>query len=337
MNENTVTLEEAERLIDEEFGSIVGQTQAKRQIKSILMGAVAENGYCANCILAASVGYGKSRFLRAIHSLAKSVLGRKRIYFESGAETGSPASFFEETLIPFVHQCDSILFIDECHASPTPVKNILRDLIDPNIKRTTKVVRYRDGEVEFNPFRNAMFLASNKVDELDSALLSRLEMIQLIPYADLEMEEILWQGLAEDNIIFNEQTLKSIAECNRGSARDSVLWINAIRRHVALKGVGANGQKTINKKDCADIIRSRQTLPRGVTLTELNTLVILEKYGPQQLRELAAKNQCSSSEQVIYERHLKMHNFIRVEVKRELTIQGREFLAELRVENFINI
>ena len=73
----------------------------------------------------------------------------------------------------------------------------------------------------------------------------------------------------------------------------------------------------------------------GVTRHELQTLLILERDGEQQLKELASKNQCSSSEQTAHELYLLKRGFMGITVKRRLTKAGHDYLASLREEGFI--
>ncbi len=320
------------KVIDGIFEPIIGQELAKTRLADILASPLVENGYMAPTLLIAPPGIGKTKILRACKAIVKSLLpDRRTLYFETGKEMGTPLGFFEQVLNPYVHGKEAVLFVDEFHEAPGPIQSIVRSMVEITTNREPKTIRKGDYEVTVNPLSHGFFLATNKIDSLDPALVSRFERIDLSMYSDVEMEGILFQGLQDENISFFDNTLRKIAQCNRGSARDVVHWINAIRRHLALRG-----KKSINKVDVAEIIRKRETYPCGVSMNELNTLLLLEKHGEQQMKELAAKNLCSPTEQNANEKYLLQRGYMTIDGKRYLTQAGREYLASLREDKFID-
>lgn len=317
-------------LIKPHFTNVIGQEVAKCRLQSLLAGIKVESGFMAPTCLIAPPGLGKTMLLKAAQVTSKEVLGRRTLYFESGSEMGTPAAFFEDVLAPYVHDKDVMVIVDEFHEADKRVQGIVRSMVEISTARNAKTIKRGDLEVTVHPNRFSLLVATNKVDLLDAALMSRLERIDLALYSDEEMEQILFKGIQEDHIRFNDNTLRSIAECNRGSARDVVKWVNAVRRHAAI-----NGKQTINRADCAAIIKERETFPQGVSKNELSTLGLLEKFGDQQLKELAAKHLCSSAEQMKNETYLLQKGFLTIDGKRHLTYAGREYLAALRTEGFL--
>ncbi len=326
-----MTLNEATELIDTEFGKMVGQANAKRRIKGLILGALMQKGFLPPTLLIAPPGFGKSRFLKVVRGLISTILKKQPLYFKSGAQCGSPVAFFEDVLLPYVNDKDTVIVVDEAHECKKGIMGVLRSLIEITIERTCETVKLGELEMLFNPLRQSVILATNEVDSIPAALMSRVERIDLVPYTDDEMEQILFAGLESFGVRFNENSLRDIARCNRGNARDIVKWVNAITCHVAVEG-----KTTVNKKDVAAIIRARETYPLGVTNVELQTLLILEKHGEQQLKELAAKTQCISIEQNSNEKYLLQRGLMTIEVKRRLTVEGRAYLASLRADGFID-
>jgi Holliday junction resolvasome RuvABC ATP-dependent DNA helicase subunit len=322
----------ASQIIDDTFSTVVGQTFAKKRLKQILLGSLMEEGFMPPVFIAAPVGTGKTLFMRAIKSIIKALTPERRtIFFESGNEMGTPLAFVEDILVRHLPEAEVTMFVDEFHEAKSGIHGILRSLIDVTIERAPKRFKLKDYEVFFNPKRHSMVVATNKVDEIDSALMSRFERIDLELYSDEEMEQILFRALQSQGITFNENTLRRIAECNRGNARDVVKWADSIRAHVAVAG-----KRTINKKDVADIVKMRETFPLGVTKNELRTLLHLESAGPLQLKMLAARNMVSCGEQMSFESYLFKRGFLAIDVLRRLTKAGREYLAELRADEFID-
>jgi Holliday junction resolvasome RuvABC ATP-dependent DNA helicase subunit len=316
--------------IQSAFSNVIGQTVARERISDILLGSIVEDGFIAPTLFVAPPGLGKSKLLGVVKSLLKEQLGRRVIYFRTGKSTGSPSEFLEEVLIANMTDKNAVLIIDEYHEAVPGVKNLLREMLETTTARETQVVKRGDLEFVFNPQMHSVFLATNRVDEVDPALLSRMERVDLVPYCDDEMEGILFQGLEAEGIQFHDNTLRAIAECNRGSARDIIHWINAIRRHI-----GIEGKKTINKDDVREIIRKRESFPRGVTKNELRILRLLIKHGELQMKELASMRGCSPQEQNADERYLLSKHFMTIEGKRRITSEGREYVSGLMSEGFI--
>lgn len=312
------------------FNGIIGQTVAKSRLEGIIAGAAVEKGFMAPTALLAPPGSGKTKILEAAKVATRTVLNRKVISFESGAEMGSPTVFFEDVLVPHVHDKDVMMIVDEFHEAHKGVQNIIRSMVEISTARQVKTITRGDMTVDVHPNRFSLLIATNEVDKISAPLMSRLERIDLALYSDEDMEQILFQGLTDSKIAFHDNTLRSLAECNRGSARDVVKWVNAVRRHVAIAG-----KPTVNKQDCAEIIRERECFPRGVTKAELSTLLSLEKSGDLQLKELAARHLCSSVEQMSAETYLLQKGFLTILGKRHITYDGREYLAALRRDGFI--
>lgn len=320
----------AVKVINANFAPIVGQENAKDRLSDVCLSPIVEDGYFAPLLIIAPVGTGKTKIVRALKAILKETLGRKIINFESGAEMGTALSFFEDVLIPHVHDKDCVMIVDELHKASKSIMSTLHDMLDITMERGTKLVKKADYECVVNLNRHAFIFATSEVDKLDPALLSRCERIDLTLYTDEQMEQILFQGMEATGITFNENSLRAIAECNRGSARDVVKWYNAINRHVSIAE-----KSTINKKDVAEIIRKMEMFPRGVSKLEMKTLLHLEKAGELQRKELANRNLCTPSEQEANERYLFQKGLITVDTKRKLTADGRAYLVEMRKEGFI--
>lgn len=316
--------------IKKHFGTIVGQGDAKEKLADIIAGPIVEDGFMAPALLVAPVGFGKSELISSAKGLTRELRPDcKIIAFRDGAELGTPTSFMEDIAIKHMADKNALVIVDEVHKLSPSMKDLFRSMIHISAKRESVEVRVGKYSLMVNPHQHGFLFATNKVDLLDAAFMSRVERIDLRPYTDEEMATILFNAI-EGQIIFNENTLLKIAACNRGSGRDIIKWVNGIKRHLALIG-----KKTVNKADVAAIIKKNQCYPMGVSANELNTLLILRKYGPQKLKELAAKNQCSSNEQDSNERYLLQRGLLEISTLRKITPAGDEYIDELQKDGFL--
>lgn len=313
------------------FAGVIGQETAKERLTRSILAASADDGHIPPGMLVAPPGIGKTMMLRKFGEAVKSILNRKVLFFESGEDLGTKTSFIEDVFLPHVQNQECILLVDEAHEMRGPIKSLIRNILEPSVHRKTRTVMGVNGEpITWNPRINSIMLATNKIDQIDQALLSRLERFDLNYYSDEEVAQILFDALREHRITFSENTLREIAQCNRGTARDIVHWQTAIRQYLAVAK-----KKTINKDDVKNIIKSRDALPLGVTKNELRTMLVLERCGPMQLKQLAAHNMIDSKEQNSNEKYLFQRTFITVETKRQLTATGKVYLEALRREGYL--
>lgn len=324
-------LAEVKKIIKTECEKLTGQANAKLAIYNCVVAAFLAGGFHENILLVAPPGVGKSRILETWMAIVRACLGRKVLRFARGEETGTKTSFVEDVLVPHFSGKASVLAIDEAHEMKAPVKAIVRSMLEPRADRRCTTIRaHSDYEVTFDPMQNFIVLATNKIDLLDDALISRFRRIDLSLYSDEEMMQILTEGLRGAHVVFNDNTLKTIAACNRGTARDLIHWINAVRQRCDV-----TGKKSINKADAKAIIESRECYPLGVTANELKTLLWLESKGELQLKELAALNIINVKEQNANEKYLLQRRLLGIDSKRRLTSEGRAYLADLRKHKYL--
>ena len=324
-----MTQKEASKLIDETFAKMVGQTIAKRKLKTKILAAL-QDGFFSSLLLVGPAGLGKSQVMELVIFLVKSILGRRVLSYARGEECGTKTAF-GETLVSYMHDKPVFVSIDEVHECKAPVRGLIRSLIQPKANRSgTTIALGNDYELTFNPLQNSFLLATNEVDKLDAPFLTRVDRIDLSPYTDEEMAEILHRMLASANVKFNENTLADIAACNRGTARDAVKWCDAIRAHLAVAG-----KLTINKADVKAILLNAEIFPLGVSANELRTLLALEKNGGMQLKQLAAVNMVAVKEQNANELYLLKRVLIETCPLRRLTPEGIKYLASLRKSGFL--
>ena len=326
-----MNLKTAASLIDKAFSDIIGQKAALMRLKEILLGGISQ-GSISSTILISPPGAGKTMIMNKLKELVKKLTKRKSIFFKRGEDTESREKFFESVMIKEMANQEAFVMIDEMHETPRALQMTIRSCIEIKRGSDTEKIILGAKEFHYNPKLHSFFLATNRIDEIDPALLSRLERVDLTFYSDAEMEQILQQELRQEKIQFTDNTLRSIAECNRKSARDVLLWVKQITRYLSNRG-----KNTISKKDAQEIIKSRDCYPLGLSRTELETLLFLEKRGELQLKELACLNLCNSKEQTANERYLIQRGLLTIMGKRILTEDGTRYLKELRKEGYLSV
>jgi len=327
-----MTIEEASLLIDNAFSKVVEQDNAKLQMKRNILGAIRDGGFLKPMLIIGAPGLGKTKLITIYAALVRAILGRRPLNYKTGKSVGTRQQWVENDLVPAFNDKDAVIYIDEAHEANAGVLTFIRDMMNPTVERADHSAHsHGDYHILFQPSKHSIVLGTNKIDKLDGALVSRFGRVDLALYTDEGMEQILFNALADQNIQFSENTLRLLAQCNRGTARDIVHWVDAIRQHLAI----AN-KRTINRDDVREIIKLRETYPLGVTAAEIRTLLILETWGDQQLKELAAKNGAiDPKEQNANEKYLLLRGLITIEGKRKLTVEGREYLKTLRRQKFI--
>jgi Holliday junction resolvasome RuvABC ATP-dependent DNA helicase subunit len=169
---------------------MIGQDETVHQLTNRLNYAHDFNERFKDTMFVGSAGVGKSSFARAI---ADKLLGQNPIMF-SGADLRNGRMIIEkleaEGKVPNTHEkpvylSSCIIFIDEVHALPTNVANILLSALDD--ARLTTI-----DNVDYN-FRDVVFLmATTDAGKLTEAFRSRPDRVQLRNYTLNELAGILW-------------------------------------------------------------------------------------------------------------------------------------------------
>jgi Holliday junction resolvasome RuvABC ATP-dependent DNA helicase subunit len=322
---------EVKTVVRRELQRFVGLKHIKGKVESWILGGVMDKGFLPPVALIAPPGTGKTQILQSMMGLARACVGKQGLFFKRGEETGTKTSFVEDVLIPHFHDKDAVIGIDEYHEVKKPVAATIRSLMNPTVARKCHTIRaHGDYEVTFDPYKNSIVIATNKQDLLDQAELSRYQVWNFPYYSDEELEEILQKAMQTVEIRFADNTLRKIAECNRGTARDIVLWSDAIRQAIAIKG-----KKVLTKDDAKTIIQTMESYPLGLNVNEAKTLILLEKYGELQLQELAARNIVMPKEQRATERYLLQRGLVGVQQLRRLTQAGRAWIADVKKQGFV--
>lgn len=327
-----MNLKKLEKDIREVLQPIIGQTAAKERIVQWILGAKASDDYTAPLLICGQVGIGKSKFLDAIVKIIAIAWPERKgniNFFAKGEDLGSASTFLEDYAANYLSDKNGGLICDELHGASKTVLGLLRSCLQPDSTRKPVKIKHGDGEIIVDLRKHCMVFASDRAEaKLDPALLSRLTIICLMEYSDLEMEQILFQCARENNIIFNDSTLSILSKCFRGTARDVPKILNEL-----FGLISSRGKLTVNKTDIKDLLNARRQFLLGLTAPEVKILVDLE-HGPQQLQVLAFKQ----GMEPLHFKPLRILPFrrglIEVGARHQLTDKGREYLKELRQHHY---
>jgi Holliday junction DNA helicase RuvB len=328
-----MNLKKLEVKIDAIFDPIVGQDRAKAKLKHWALAAAASDGYMKPLLLIGEPGRGKTRFIQAIIEVLKVATPDKKdnIHLcKRGALMGGSKAFIHDIAIKKIHDQHGALIVDEFHEAPLLTACVLRDMMQPDIKRSKVIFKDGDYEIVVDPKKFVFCLATNKLNKIDPAFKTRVMVIDLEEYSDEQIGEILVRGAHENGLRFHEDSILPLAQTCRGSARDISDIVNDLVGLVAIKG-----KATVSKDDVRELIKIRSVFPQGLSYTEVRTLVHLAEAGPLQLQQLAARNGLNSKEQKMLEIHPFRRGLLTVESKRQLTAKGHEYLAYLKKHKFI--
>ena len=311
------------------FSNTVGQHAAISKIVDLWGGHYYDEGHIPAHLITAPPGLGKTHLLENIRKMARA-LGRKPLFVNSGKELGTRLDF-GEVCVREMQGKTATLIIDEFHEAAAGVQNAFRSMIEVSAVRKPREVKFSDDLIfTFDPTIHTVVLGTNRLDLVDEPFRTRLEIVELEQYSDEEIEEILTQMLRGSQISFEDGSLRMIAECNRGNARDIISWGGSVKRRIA-----SLHKKNVDSTDVVSILKTKGILPKGVNKSELAILLALESSSGLQQQVLAAKCGCSPSEIKAHEKYLWRREFVRNEGNRHITKNGEEYLRYLRNCGFL--
>jgi len=311
------------------FQDTIGQEAAITKLVDLWGGHYYDGGHVPAHLVTAPAGLGKTHLLEIVRKMSRE-LGRKPIFTISGRELGTRRDF-GELLVREMQDKSATLIVDEFHEAEKGVQNAFRSMIEVTASRKPRDVKFTDDIIfTFRPEIHTVVLGTNRLDLVDEPFRTRLEIIELSPYSDEEIEAILVQMLKGSGLRFVDGTLRMIAECNRGNARDIISWGKSVRRRIAQLG-----KNNVEISDVLTILKIKDVLPKGLNKNELAILLALERCGDLQKQELAARCGCTSSEIEAHEKYLWRREFVRNDGKRKITQAGRDYLGELRRTGFL--
>ncbi len=321
---------------------MIGQDETVRQLINRLHYARDFQQRFKDTMFVGSAGVGKSSFARAI---ADQLLGQTPILF-SGADLRNGRMLIEklqsEDKVPEsearpVRLDACVIFIDEVHALPSTVANILLSALDDARLTTIDNIDYDFGDVVF-------LMATTDAGKLTEAFRSRPDRVLLRNYTLDELAGILWlHGLRElDGYSLPYEVCKEVAARTRAQPRVAVRMLtNQLIPHfyAAVRGTGGSPSRhligeAMTVASVAGYFEDQGIDASGLDITARNYLAYLTSHGAtaeERLRQgLGISNR---GDFVEVDEYLQRLGLVTVRGGRTLTKDGRRYqqvLPDLR-------
>ena len=312
----------------DKFNNIIGQKSAKKKLEFFIDGYDA-SGIIPHLMFVAPKGSGKTmmakqlgRNLGARHDEER--LGRPKKFLEINCSTlKSVKQFFNQIVIPHIHEKECTILFDEASELPKDVTMALLTVLNPNSENRTSF-SYEDYTVDFDFSRQSFMFATTEAQSIFHALMDRTERIDLEEYSYNELGKIVARVC--EGKTFEKGVLDDVATVLRGNARAAQKMANNIAIFLKSKRT-----KKFTNKHWAELKDQLGILPLGLNPIEVQVLRHLSEKKDCSLTHLSAKTGLSKAcLQRDFEMYLQKMNLMAITTAgRAITSCGQKYLEGL--------
>jgi Holliday junction resolvasome RuvABC ATP-dependent DNA helicase subunit len=303
----------------EYFPTVVGQERAKRKLSYLLDNWKSSN-IMDNLMFVAPRGCGKTMLATLLATAMKTIKSNKIGRIVNCASIKNLNQFINGTIIPYVHDKDCTILLDEASELPRDVEMALLTILNPN-SENRNVFSYEDYTINFDFRRQTFLLATTEAHKVFHALMDRLNRVDLEEYKSDHLAEIISRNLV--NAKFEPDVLEEISTVLRGNARQAQRMANQIRNHLIKKK-----SKKFTRKDWEWMQYNLGIRPLGLNENEILCLRALGEKKASSLTCISAK--LGMSKEVIQrdiELYLQKLNLMEVSTDgRSITPSGQKYL-----------
>ncbi len=305
------------------FPNIVGQRTVKNQL-GFQLEAYRSTSFLAPICMVAKRGAGKTDIMRGMREHLTDEKKQPKPFVEiNGASLKNPSGLVNKAFIPYQNRAVTY-FIDEVHAMHPSVQEFMLSVISPNVERKAKT--HFDGmDLEFDFLLQSFLFATTDPQKLSPAFKSRCRRIDLEPYSDKNIAEVLNRHAARIGVVFRKDVEIEVATVCRNTPREAVKILDDIRQFCDVKR-----RKDFNFIDWTSLRKTLNILPLGLNSSEHQVLRLLGKHGEMSLthisNSLAMKRGAVQGD---IEPFLMEKNLIRIDGKRHITALGLEVLNSI--------
>ena len=303
----------------EYFPTVVGQERAKRKLSYLLDNWKSSN-IMDNLMFVAPRGCGKTMLATLLATAMKAIKSNKIGRVVNCASIKNLNQFINGTIIPYVHDKDCTILLDEASELPRDVEMALLTILNPN-PENRNVFSYEDYTINFDFRRQTFLLATTEAHKVFHALMDRLNRVDLEEYKSDHLAEIISRNLV--NAKFEPDVLEEISTVLRGNARQAQRMANQIRNHLIKKK-----SKQFSRSDWDKMKHHLGIRPLGLNENEILCLRALAEKKASSLTCISAK--LGMSKEVIQrdiELYLQKLNLMEISTDgRSVTVRGQKYL-----------
>lgn len=306
------------------FGGILGQTQVKKQLAFLIQGW-RNGGFVPPILFNSSFGCGKSHIAETFLAHFVTETGERKPMIKLNGSVLNTIPKLTSLLSDKVCGFSKTIFIDECHLLPREVQNFFLNVFDSVIpERPINTLRIGDSEYDVDFRLNQFVLATTDPQKLVAPLKSRLKIIHLEDYSDLELEHVARLRLRNSKLEYTDAVIKKIVYYSRRNPRSIINICNSLINYCRVLS-----STKISNQDFLNFTNIENLLPNGVSLNEFKVLKWLyeNKDGCTQMFLINKLNANQSHIRMI-EQYLMQLGFLRIDIVRKITKSGIDFLRE---------
>jgi Holliday junction DNA helicase RuvB len=281
------------------WGEYVGQESAKAKVQSYVAGCKKFGDIYPHTFISAPSGMGKTLFATILANQLN-----KKIIFTTGGELKSEQIFIDK----LVESEGGIIFADEANRLPKRVGFFILPLMEQFSLQGRAIKKF-----------SIFFATTHKGDiskDLD-ALIQRCDQINLVPYKDEELLNIIEQYRKKQypSVQIPLEIMKEIVSSCRNTPRNAKNLVRAFAYN----------------PDWETIKQFNGIVKDGLNLVDITTLKYLQQSGGAGMSAIANHLRVKSQTYLYeVEPFLMFKDFIKIENKRMITDRGIEFLTSLK-------
>ena len=309
------------------FDGLIGQVKAKRKL-DFYIDSYEKAGLIPNLLFTAPKGCGKTMMATALaKELIKDGESKPKRFIEVNCSTlKNVKKFFDELVIPHLHDRDVTILFDEASEIPQDVEMAMLTILNPNPSNRTSF-SYDEYTVDFDFRRQTFMFATSEPHRVFHALKDRLDRIDLESYNYEELGEIVRINLPD--VVFDKGLLGEIAMVLRGNARAAQkmaikiqMWLDARVRY------------NFVSEDWKNLMYTLGIAPLGLRAKEIEILRVLRDSRDCSLTRLGSKTGMTPEAlRRDYELYLMNQDLMEISTSgRNITPEGKDYLKELDLE-----
>jgi Holliday junction resolvasome RuvABC ATP-dependent DNA helicase subunit len=297
------------------FEGIIGQEKVKRKL-SLYIDGYKKTSLLPNLLFEGAQGSGKTHLCYRVAELLQ-----KDWYDVNGATIKNVKEFINNILME-VSGKKALIFIDEFHAVPHGLNDLLLTVTNPNLSGVN-TFNFEGSDIEIDRKLISFIFATTERQKIFKPLLGRLTPISLAAYTLDELASIIRLNAPKVRVATDAASV--LSTYTRGTARSAVLMGQEIQNYSIVMG-----RPVFTTDMVPELMDILDIFPLGLTEQEVMVLAhIRDSHGGITLTALSSKTHMTKPSQQDAELYLQKQNLMRIEGKRVITQEGINYLQKV--------